>query len=171
MKLFIWINVVILITLLAFQAALHPTREKRAREYTQDMMYSFAFQSQSENPYLPREQTQQPYIKGVVPYRADYLKIAKKPEMNKKTLKEGRKFYGIFCQVCHGVAGEGNGPVTKKGFPPPPSLKTDRVRKMKDTEIYQIITDGFKNMPGYKSQILPKDRWKIIQYVRELQEN
>lgn len=169
MKWFFRINVTVFIILIGLQFLLKPHQDKRAREYTQDMMYSFAFQTQSANPFLQNNQTQQPYIPGIVPYRTaeeiDSMNFKKR--MNNKN---GNELYRIYCQVCHGVSGEGDGPVTKKGFPPPPSLKDKNVIKYSDEELFRIISDGIKNMPGYKSQILQGDRYKIIEYVRQLQE-
>lgn len=171
MKWFFRINVTVFIILIGLQFLLKPHQDKRAREYTQDMMYSFAFQTQSANPFLQNNQTQQPYIPGIVPYHSE-MEDNSVDVKNKKSLnrKRGQELFKIYCQVCHGVSGEGDGPVTKKGFPPPPSLKDKNVMKYSDEELFRIISDGIKNMPAYKSQILPGDRYKIIEYVRQLQE-
>jgi hypothetical protein len=42
---------------------------------------------------------------------------------------------------------------------------------MTDGEIYHVISRGNGLMSGYGSQIEPDDRWKIILYLRKLQEN
>ena len=40
------------------------------------------------------------------------------------SIQRGADTYRVFCTSCHGASGTGDGPVTKRGFPPPPSLLT-----------------------------------------------
>ncbi|MBR9977072.1 MAG: cytochrome c [Bacteroidetes bacterium] len=87
-----------------------------------------------------------------------------------KALLRGRDLYGVFCSPCHGGGGLGDGPVTLRGYPPPPSLLADNARALADTAIYRIISTGQGNMAGYHSQLLPMDRWKIILALRAMQE-
>jgi mono/diheme cytochrome c family protein len=59
--------------------------------------------------------------------------------------------------------------VTKQGVPPPPSLLAERALRMADGQMYHIITFGQGNMAAYASQVEREDRWRVINYVRELQ--
>ena len=59
--------------------------------------------------------------------------------------------------------------MVKKGFLPPPSLHIDRLREAPDGHIYDVISNGIRNMPVYKHQIPVDDRWNIVAYVRALQ--
>jgi hypothetical protein len=34
---------------------------------------------------------------------------------------------------------------------------------------FDVITNGFGNMPDYSAQVEPADRWRIIAYIRALQ--
>lgn len=52
---------------------------------------------------------------------------------------------------------------------PPSNLTEDRLRVMPVGEIFNTITNGVRNMPGYGRQIPAEDRWAIILYVRALQ--
>ena len=54
-----------------------------------------------------------------------------------------------YCQVCHGPLGQGNGPVTQGGFPPPASLLADRAVQMKDGQMFHVLTYGQGNMPSF----------------------
>ena len=56
------------------------------------------------------------------------------------------------------------------GFPPPPSLSAEKTLKMRDGQMFHVLTFGQKNMPGYASQVSAEDRWKAILHVRSLQE-
>ena len=84
-----------------------------------------------------------------------------------KTLKRGQKMFNTFCIVCHGPFGDGDGSIIPK-FPKPPSLQASKIENYPDGRIYHIITEGQNVMPSYASQILPRDRWAIIHYLRAL---
>jgi hypothetical protein len=43
--------------------------------------------------------------------------------------------------------------------------------KLKDGEIYHTITLGIRSMGAHGSQIGPDDRWKLVLYIRTLQED
>ena len=80
----------------------------------------------------------------------------------------GQKTYERFCLVCHGVQGEGDGPIIGR-FPNPPSLTAPRARELPDGHIFHVISHGQGLMASYSAQIPPEDRWKLILYVRTLQ--
>ncbi len=82
--------------------------------------------------------------------------------------RRGQKQYNIYCAVCHGYTGMGDGPVTPR-LSNVPSLVSPTIRQWGDGEIYHIITMGRARMLPYAAQILPKDRWAIVRYVRLLQ--
>jgi mono/diheme cytochrome c family protein len=86
-----------------------------------------------------------------------------------EVLKRGQERFNIYCSPCHGRAGDGKGIVVSRGLIPPPSFHEDRVRQFKDGHIFQVITNGIRNMPAYRYQIPPDDRWAIIAYLRALQ--
>ena len=87
----------------------------------------------------------------------------------KAELQRGKGVYDIFCLVCHGAAGEGDGPIIGR-FPNPPNLLTDKSRKMPDGKLYHIIYHGQGLMPPYAAQVQDIDRWRVILYLRWLQE-
>src|SRR5690348_11255222 len=43
-------------------------------------------------------------------------------------LHRGQKQFNIYCSVCHGRDGYGDGIVVRHGFTPPPSFHTPRLR-------------------------------------------
>jgi mono/diheme cytochrome c family protein len=51
----------------------------------------------------------------------------------------------------------------------PTSLHDARVRALPVGELYNTVTHGVRNMPGYGHLIEPADRWAIVMYVRALQ--
>lgn len=83
----------------------------------------------------------------------------------------GRLVFQTFCVVCHGPAGAGDGTVTRRGVPAPGSLLAEQAKARADGELFHLITHGRRTMPGYASQIEPLDRWRVVAYVRSLQED
>ena len=84
-------------------------------------------------------------------------------------LARGQQRYNIFCAVCHGRVGDGQGMVVKRGFPAPPSYHADRLRQAPVGHYFDVITNGYGRMYSYAERIPVKDRWAIIAYIRALQ--
>ncbi len=94
-------------------------------------------------------------------------------EVTMDLLERGQKQYNIYCSVCHGVAGDGQGPIMtgKFGYVPAPTFHTDAIREMPDGHFYVAIAEGIRSMPSYAQQITVADRWAIVAYVRALQKS
>ncbi len=85
-----------------------------------------------------------------------------------EVLARGKDRFGVFCAVCHGPMGHGDGPVINP-FPIPKSLQSDQMLKFPDGHLFHVITRGQGIMPSHAKQIPVADRWAIIHYVRALQ--
>lgn len=86
-----------------------------------------------------------------------------------EVLDRGRQRFNIYCTPCHSRLGDGNGVIVQRGFRPPPSYHTARLRKAPLGYFFDVMTNGFGAMPEYSSQIPPRDRWDIVAYIRALQ--
>jgi len=84
-------------------------------------------------------------------------------------LERGRERFEIYCAVCHGRTGEGNGMIAQRGFPAPPSYHIDRLRDAPIGHFYNVITRGYGVMYSYAARVEPNDRWAIAAYIRALQ--
>lgn len=84
-------------------------------------------------------------------------------------IERGQERFNIFCAPCHDRTGSGQGMIVRRGFRQPPSYHIDRLRQAPVGHFFEVISDGFGTMPDYSSQILPRDRWAIIAYIRALQ--
>jgi mono/diheme cytochrome c family protein len=86
-------------------------------------------------------------------------------------VSRGKKVYITFCIGCHGAAGEGDGRLyTSKLYPlKPRSLVAAEAIDLKDGGIFHTITLGFNSMGAHGAQIRPEDRWKLVLYIRTLQ--
>lgn len=89
--------------------------------------------------------------------------------MTMKRLQRGRQRFDIYCSPCHGRTGTGQSIMVKKGMVAPPNFHEQRLRDIEDGHIFDVITNGLRNMPPYKYQIPVADRWSIVGYVRALQ--
>ena len=89
--------------------------------------------------------------------------------ITKETVQRGRERYEIFCSVCHGLTGNGDGMIVRRGFRRAASFNDDRLRQAPVGHFFDAITNGWGAMPSYASQIPVQDRWAIIAYVRALQ--
>jgi mono/diheme cytochrome c family protein len=84
-------------------------------------------------------------------------------------LKRGQERYDIYCAICHGKAGAGDGTVKGFGLMTIASLLTDPMVQQPDGKIYNTITHGRSTMGAYGPVITVEDRWAIVAYVRALQ--
>ena len=85
-------------------------------------------------------------------------------------LKRGQERYNIYCSPCHDYVGTGNGMAARRGFRrPPASFHTSELREAPPGRFFDVITNGFGEMPPYASSITSRDRWAVIAYIRALQ--
>jgi mono/diheme cytochrome c family protein len=84
-------------------------------------------------------------------------------------LERGQERFNIYCAVCHGPTGEGNGMIVQRGFPQPPSLHEQRLRNAPPGHFVDVITNGYGVMYSYASRVAPEDRWAVTAYIRALQ--
>jgi mono/diheme cytochrome c family protein len=86
-------------------------------------------------------------------------------------VKRGQERFNVFCAMCHGMTGNGDGMIVRRGFRKPPSFHEDRLQEpvSSASHFFDVVTNGWGAMPSYASTIPAEDRWKIIAYVRALQ--
>ncbi len=137
--------------------------------YAPDMHYSVALKAQEAG-------SMRPPVKGTIPrgFRPyEVASIAEAARLNnplprtKEVMKNGQGMYNVYCAVCHGKMGEGDGSVTPN-FPRPPSLQSEKIRDYKDGQIFHIMTLGQNLMPAYADRVSEEERWAIVHYIRAL---
>ena len=89
--------------------------------------------------------------------------------ITEELVNRGEERYKVFCIVCHGPVGNGDGMIVRRGFPKPPTYNDDRLRNAPVGHFYDVITNGWGKMNSYASQVPPADRWAIVAYIRTLQ--
>jgi len=89
--------------------------------------------------------------------------------VTKELVDRGQERYNIYCIVCHGPLGNGDGMIVRRGFTKPPTYNDDRLRNAPVGHFYDVISNGWGKMNGYAHVIQPADRWAIVAYIRALQ--
>lgn len=90
-------------------------------------------------------------------------------ELTPKLLAEGRERFDIYCSVCHGRTGQGNGMIPQRGFPAPPTFHQQRLREAPPGYFFGVITRGYGVMYSYADRLPPMQRWAVTGYIRALQ--
>lgn len=102
---------------------------------------------------------------------ADGSFVKKLPiEVSYELIEQGKEKYDIFCAVCHGAAGDGNG-VTKPYGVLAANYHDERLRNETDGYLFDVITNGKGLMLPFNDRITPEERWAIVLYVRALQKS
>ena len=89
--------------------------------------------------------------------------------VTKELIDRGQERYNIYCIVCHGPVGNGDGMIVRRGFPQPPTYHDDRLRNAPVGHFFDVMTNGWGKMNSYAYQVPPADRWAIVAYIRTLQ--
>ncbi len=120
------------------------------------------------SPASPQTPTPQASVNqaGLYPDDVDTIPM----QITKADLDRGQERYNIYCSVCHGMTGNGDGIIARRGFnkPSPASYHQDRLRQAPAGHFFDVITNGWGAMPA-SQQISVEDRWRIVAYLRALQ--
>lgn len=81
-------------------------------------------------------------------------------------LNRGKELYDIYCGICHGNKGKGQGKLVKRekilGIP------SYADRDVTDGSIYHVIYFGKNAMGSYANQLNEEERWQVTAYVQKL---
>ena len=179
-------KVIFLVLLLVNLYSCNRDRNNPGWDFFPDMFYSSAYKTYSKNPNFENGMTMRVPVSGTIPRDFTPFQYTNDPESRIKAGKElinpvlatpeallqGKSVYTTFCIGCHGIAGKGDGHLFTSSLYPlkPLSLSGDTAAKLKDGEIFHTITLGIRSMGAHGSQIRPDDRWKLVLYIRKLQE-
>jgi mono/diheme cytochrome c family protein len=91
-----------------------------------------------------------------------------RPPMTLTLLRRGKERYGIYCAMCHGLGGAGDGTVTARGFPGPADFHAPAQQALSSDRIYRAISQGAGVMYGFADRVPAPDRWAMAAYVEAL---
>jgi len=95
--------------------------------------------------------------------------IAHAPPVTSDLLRRGRERYDIYCSVCHGLTGAGDGIVVARGFPKPKPFSDPALMHASADHLLDVIGNGYGLMYSFSDRVEPVDRWAIVAYIRALQ--
>lgn len=80
-----------------------------------------------------------------------------------KDLERGKVLFEHTCAACHGVGGDGQGPIVQSGaFSGVPNYAD---REITVGSVHYVITNGRNAMGSYAGQLNAGDRWRVAMYV------
>ncbi|WP_198659440.1 c-type cytochrome [Winogradskyella aurantiaca] len=83
-------------------------------------------------------------------------------------MERGKELYEIYCGICHGNKGKGQGTLVKRekilGVP----SYDDAGRAITQGSIYHVIYYGKNTMGSYANQLNEEERWQVVAYVEKL---
>lgn len=161
-------------------------------EFMPDMKYSSAYGAFSENPNFSNGRTLQPPVEGTIargelplhygitekeakrageqlanPLASDKKKLL-------RSVQRGANVYRVYCVVCHapsGVLDDINKlPLVKRSIFRPKPVATGDSLKMKDGQLFHILTYGQRAMEPFAGQLTRRQRWDAVNFVRDLQQ-
>ena len=90
-------------------------------------------------------------------------------EGNKNSIAEGKEIYSQMCILCHGLQGKGNGAARLTLEKKPANFLALKVVNQTDGNIFWKITNGKAPMASYDELLTDDQRWKLVNYIRELE--
>ena len=176
------------ITIVALIAVSFTSCNKKTRpnyEYMPNMYESVAYEAYQESDafangveaQLPVEGT---ISRGYMPFDyagdTDGYNLAKAEltsplDSTQVDLNRGKELYNIYCGICHGNKGAGQGQLVKRekilGVP----SYADAGRAINEGSIYHVIYYGKNAMGSYANQLNEEERWQVVAYVLSLKAN
>jgi high-affinity iron transporter len=98
------------------------------------------------------------------------IKISQTP-VEPVSLKNGKTIFNNKCSVCHGMTGQGDGPLAKQ-FDPAPAVLADPQLTGDDNTVafdnFQVISVGIANtgMIGWADNLSESEIWDVTYYLR-----
>ena len=88
--------------------------------------------------------------------------------ISEKELARSQELYEIYCAICHGNEGNGQGKLVTQGkLLGIPSYKD---REINEGSTYHVMTYGLNSMGAYSNQLDQHERWLVASYVMKLKE-
>ena len=163
-------------------------------EYMPDMYRSPSYETYSTNPVFKDSMTAQLPVAGTITrgewpesgslinalpyaypntlegYEAAGAELKSPFAQSPEIAAEGKVIFEKMCMHCHGPKGEGDGQLIGTGkYPPPPPYNGGALKELPEGKMFHTFTYGKGLMGSHASQLTKEERWKVIQYIQELQ--
>ncbi len=152
-------------------------------QYFPNMYESVGYKTYQESDAFPNGIQAQLPVEGSVPrgwqpyeyedsnegYESAKANLKSPLIQNDENLKNGKKMYDIYCSVCHGSKGDGQGILMEREkFLGIPSYAD---RDITEGSIYHVLMHGINLMGSHSGQVNEEERWQIAQYVLKLKKD
>ena len=175
-----WSLVFTAMVLLTVQSCFNP--EKPNYQFFPDMYEPIGYEAYQESSAFPegmealippdgsihRGWEPYPYPNSNEGYELAKQSLISPIDSSSVDLVRGKELYGIYCAVCHGEKGDGQGILmTREKFLGIPSYAD---REITQGSIYHVIMHGINAMGSHAGQINQEERWQVVSYVLDLKE-
>ncbi len=154
-------------------------------QYFPNMYESVGYETYQEADFLPNNMAalvppENTVKRGWIPYPYENTLEGKElartelvnpidSSMIKSNMETGKELYDVYCAVCHGTKGDGQGILVKRE-------KILGVPNYKDRDInaattFHVLYYGLNSMGSYASQLNERERWLGSEYVVKLRED
>jgi mono/diheme cytochrome c family protein len=183
--------VLLFIPILLVAMAMNSTSETPRVHWVKDMDFQQKFRPQSVSSMFADGRTSRVQIEGTLALEDDqlvgdptglytgkvnnvYLEKAPFP-IDRAFVKRGQERFNIYCSVCHGFDGAGEGTVNLRAkeleqglWIQPTDLHSVHLGAQPKGQLFESISIGVRNMPGYATQMTAEDRWAVVYYLDAL---
>jgi mono/diheme cytochrome c family protein len=181
----------LLIPLTVIAYARFNTTEQPRIHLVPDMDFQEKYKAQNASPLFEDGRAARPQLAGTFALEDDHLVLedpgyytgkengeyltALPMPVTRELLDRGRQRYVINCAPCHGYDGAGQGTVNQRaqslqtaGWIPPSNLHQEYIAIQPKGQLFESISVGIRNMPGYSQTVTTEDRWAIVAYLEAL---
>ena len=174
-------HISLLVLIMSLTSCFDPSKPNY--QYFPNMYESVGYKTYQESDAFPNGIQAQLPVEGSVPrgwqpyeyedsnegYESAKLNLKSPLVNNEENLKNGKKMYDIYCSVCHGSKGDGQGILMEREkFLGIPSYAD---RDITEGSIYHVLMHGINLMGSHAGQVNDEERWQIAQYVLKLRED
>ncbi|WP_047246377.1 c-type cytochrome [Maribacter thermophilus] len=180
-----FIKIGVVICLLVVASACQDTN-KPNYQYMPNMYEPVGYEAYSEVDFLPTGQEAMvppanTVNRGWLPYEFENTPEGKElARLNTspldsmardENLAKGAELYNIYCAICHGSKGDGQGTLVKRekilGVP----SYADAARNITVGTAYHTQIYGLNSMGSYASQMNNTEMWQVAEYVMKLKQD
>lgn len=174
-------HISLLVLIMSITSCFDPSKPNY--QYFPNMYESVGYKTYQESDAFPNGIQAQLPVEGSVPrgwqpyeyedsnegYESAKLNLKSPLVNNEENLKNGKKMYDIYCSVCHGSKGDGQGILMEREkFLGIPSYAD---RDITEGSIYHVLMHGINLMGSHAGQVDDEERWQIAQYVLKLRQD
>lgn len=141
-------------------------RDPEARTWIRNMWSGPAILPQTEAHALP-ERSMAVDAPRILNRREARTGLTNPLEETPAAIAEGRALYDVYCAICHGGDGDGDGALAPRYRRMPP-LTARHVLNYPDGFVYSIIREGGRNMPRFADALSVDERWALVHFLGTL---